>query len=61
MVKAIQHSEEERSRHGRFAELTKLASEEIKGEFRKHVEFPDGSKSPVIMDSETDFGDDDDE
>jgi len=61
LVGILQHSQEDRDRQGRFAELTKLAADDIKDKFRKPVEFPDGSQSPIIMDSETDFGVDDDE
>lgn len=56
LVAKLQHSNEERDRQGRFAELTKIASEDIKDEFRKPIEFPDGSISPIIMDADTDFG-----
>ena len=58
LVARLQHSQDERERQGRFAELTKLAAEAIKTELRKPVEFPDGSVDPVIMDSETPFDDD---
>lgn len=61
LVSKLQHSLEERDRQGRFAELTKLASEDIKNEFRKSTEFPDGSRSSIIMDADTNFGEDDDE
>lgn len=56
LVAKLQHSQDERDRQGRFAELTKIASDDIKNEFRKPVEFPDGSVEPIIMDAETDFG-----
>ena len=55
LVGKLQHSQDERDRQGRFAELTKLASEDVKNEFRKPVKFPDGNIEPIIMDSETDF------
>lgn len=58
LVAKLQHSHDERDRQGRFAELTKLASNDIKDEFRKPVEFPDGSVEPIIMDAETEFGED---
>jgi hypothetical protein len=61
LVGQLQHSEIERDRQGRFAELTKRASEDIKKEFRKPNEFPDGSSDPIIMDGDTNFGDDIDE
>lgn len=56
LVANLQHSQEERDRQGRFAELTKIASNDIKIEFRKPIEFPDGSVEPIIMDADTDFG-----
>ncbi len=58
LVAKLQHSQDERDRQGRFAELTKLASEDIKEEFRQPVEFPDGSVSPIIMDARTPFDED---
>lgn len=59
LVSKLQHSQDERDRQGRFAELTRISSEDIKDEFRKPVEFPDGSVEPIIMDSETLFGEND--
>jgi len=59
LVGQLQHSQEDRDRQGRFAELTRLASEDIKEEFRQPAEFPDGSVEPIIMDAETDFGEND--
>lgn len=61
LISKLQHSQEERDRQGRFATLTRLASEDIKKEFRKPVEFPDGSVSPIIMDSQTSFDNDDED
>lgn len=61
LVGRLQHSQDERDREGRFAELTKLAAEDVKIEFRKPIRFPDGSIEPIIMDSETNFGEDADE
>lgn len=58
LVGKLQHSQEERDRQGRFAELTKIASDDIKKEFRKPTKFPDGSIEPIIMDSNTDFEED---
>lgn len=58
LVAKLQHSQDERDRQGRFAELTKLAADDIKKEFRKPIEFPDGSTDHIIMDSDTDFGED---
>ncbi len=59
LVAKLQHSQDERDRQGRFAELTKISSEDIKSEFRKPVKFPDGSAGSIIMDAETNFGDED--
>ncbi len=56
LVSKLQHLQDERDKQGRFAELTKIASEDIKDEFRKPTKFPDGSVEPIIMDSDTDFG-----
>jgi len=56
LVAKLQNSNEERDRQGRFAELTKIASEDVKKEFRKPVKFPDGGVDPIIMDADTDFG-----
>lgn len=61
LIGRLQHSQDERNREGRFAELTKIAAEDIKDEFRKPVKFPDGSIEPIIMDEDTDFGENDDE
>lgn len=58
LVAKLQHSLEERDRHGRFAELTKLAAKDVAEDFRKPNEFPDGSISPIIMDANTNFSDD---
>lgn len=57
LVSKMQHSQEERDKHGVLAELTALAADDVKNEFRKPIKFPDGSIEPIIMDSETDFGD----
>lgn len=61
LVSKLQNSQIERDRQGQFAELTRIASEEIKEEFRNPVEFPDGSSEPIIMDEHTNFGDEDNE
>jgi ATP-dependent exoDNAse (exonuclease V) beta subunit len=60
LVGKLQHSHDERDRQGHLAELTKLAAQDIKDEFRQPQEFPDGSTAPVILDADTDFGDDTD-
>lgn len=57
LISKLQHSQDERDKQGRLAELTKLAANDIKAEFRKSTEFPDGSAGPIIMDSETNFED----
>jgi len=61
LVSQMQHSQDERDRQGRLAELTKLASEDIKEEFRKPTQFPDGSVEPIIMDDLTSFDIDDED
>jgi hypothetical protein len=61
LVSRLQYSQDEREKQGRFAELTKLSAEDIKNEFRHPVEFPDGSIDPIIIDSETDFAENNDE
>ena len=57
LVVKLQHSKEERDRQGKLAELTKMAANDIKKKFREAVEFPDGSIDSIIVDAETDFGD----
>jgi hypothetical protein len=61
LVAKMQHSQDERDSQGRFAELTKIASEDVKTAFRQPVKFPDGQVDPIIMDEHTDFGEDNDE
>jgi len=61
LVGRLQHSQDERDRQGKMAELTRLAAEDAKKVFRKPVEFPDGTESPIIMDADTDFEGDSDE
>jgi hypothetical protein len=58
LVGKLQHSQTERDRHGRFAELTKLAAKDVADNFRKPNEFPDGTVAPIIMDSRTKFSGD---
>lgn len=53
----LQNSEEERDRQGKYAELTRIAAEDIKKEFRQPIKFPDGEIAPIIMDAETEFDD----
>jgi len=53
LVASLQGSEAFRDQQGKYAELTKLASEDIKNAFRKDIELADGSKEPLIMDEET--------
>lgn len=55
LVAKLQHSQVERDRHGRFAELSKLAAEDVTNNFRKPNEFPDGTIAPIIMDAKTQF------
>jgi len=58
LVGKLQHSQEERDRHGRFAALTKLAAKDVADNFRKPNEFPDGTVAPIIMDAQTKFSSD---
>jgi hypothetical protein len=53
LVATIQASEAEREKQGKYAVLTKLASEDIKEAFRKPVELADGSREPLLMDDST--------
>lgn len=53
LVASLQGSEAFRDQQGKYAELTKLASEDIKKAFRQEVELADGSKEPLIMDDLT--------
>lgn len=53
LVASIQHSQAERDKHGKYAELTKLAAEDITDQFRKTTEFPDGQMDTIITDSES--------
>jgi len=57
LVATLQHSQAERDKQGKLAELTRIAAEDITQEFRKPVDFPDGTKDPIIIDESTDFGD----
>jgi hypothetical protein len=50
LVMALQHSEKERSQHGKYAELTRIASDDISREFRKAIKFPDGNIDTIITD-----------
>lgn len=58
LVAQLQFSAAEREKQGKYAELTRLASEDIRREFSKEIEFPDGEKDPIIMDPK-EYGDDD--
>lgn len=53
IVTQIQMSTAERHRHGKFAELSRMATHEMKDELRKPIEFPDGEIESIIMDSES--------
>lgn len=57
LVASLQHSHEERERQGKYAQLTKLAANDVQRVFRQPQEFPDGSLEPIILDTETNFGD----
>lgn len=53
LVVSIQHLESEREKHGKYAELTKLAAQDVLREFRQEVEFPDGQIDTIITDHES--------
>lgn len=55
LVSNLQSSAAEREKQGRYAQLTKLASKDVKKAFRKFVEFPDGILRPIILDEHTEF------
>jgi len=56
LVSSLQHSQDERNRQGRYAQLTKLAANDVRNIFRTPQEFPDGTVAPIIMDEKTNFG-----
>ena len=53
LVAILQSSEAERDKQGKYAALTKIASQDIKEHWREPQEFPDGTMEPLILDSET--------
>ncbi len=53
LVTSIQHLESEREKHGKYAELTRLAAEDNLHQFRSEVKFPDGEIDTVITDHES--------
>lgn len=55
LLALIQHSEGERNKQGKYAELTKIASEDALNYLRQPQEFPDGSVDAIILDDKTDF------
>lgn len=57
LVVKLQNSEEERKKHGKYAELTKIAADDYAKEYRKTHELPDGSRDHLILDSNADFED----
>lgn len=50
LVAILQSSESERNKQGRYAALTKIASEDIKEHWREPQEFPDGTNEPLVLD-----------
>jgi len=52
LVAILQSSEAERTKQGRYASLTKIASDDIKENWRKPQELSDGSFEPLILDGE---------
>lgn len=59
LVSSLQNFAIEREKQGRYAQLMKLAAQDVKKAFRKPVEFPDGISRPIILDEETNFEEDD--
>jgi hypothetical protein len=53
LIALLQSSEQERNKQGKYAALTKIASDDMKKHFREPVEFPDGQLDPVIIDDQT--------
>lgn len=53
LVAVLQSSEMTRNEQGRYAALTKIASEDIKKEWHKPQELPDGTTDVLILDGET--------
>jgi len=53
LVTQIQMSGSERRRQGKFAELSRIATHEMKEELRKDIEFPDGEIESILMDAES--------
>lgn len=54
IIASLQASAKEREKQGRYAEMTRIASEDIKTKLREKIQFPDGSYDSVIIDGETD-------
>jgi hypothetical protein len=52
LVAILQSSEAERNKQGRYAALTKIASEDIKENWREPQELPNGEIDALILDGE---------
>jgi hypothetical protein len=52
LLSVLQSSAKERDKQGRYAEMTKIAADDVKKEFRKIHDFPDGSKDALLMDGD---------
>jgi hypothetical protein len=59
LVADIRTNDKSREQHGKYAELTRLATDDMLQQFRTTVEFPDGQNDCVILDSETVDADED--
>ena len=57
IIASLQTSTKEREKQGRYAEMTRIASEDIKTKLREKVQFPDGSFDSVIIDGESEVED----
>ncbi len=53
LLAQIQHNDHVRAQQGQYAELTRLAAEDVQKAFREEIMFPDGSKDAVILDEQT--------
>ena len=53
LITEIQKDAKVRRQHSQYAELTKIASDDVLGAFHKKITFPDGSKDPIFLDGKT--------
>lgn len=53
LVAQITADDRFRAQQGQYAELTRMAAEDVQEEFRKEITFPDGNKDAIILDENT--------